>query len=556
MSILEQIIPVKELVGAQRRMPFHEWLFKRSRVQIRQSPYSLLGHEYLRDIIWDDSPDQTFEKAAQVGISTVELLKGIYVAEHLGKKALYFFQDDDAVSDFSNNRCLPILNESTYLRDRVGAINNVGLKDIGFGSIFFRGLYTRGRAKSVDGDAIFFDETSEINPDNLQLARDRVMHSDLQWIHALSQPGLPGQDIDFMFAGSDQRYWHLICPSCGNKDNVLELNFPKNFLELSSNQRRSKKFPDGATHYRGCENCGAQLDMSKGVWVAHQPSKKRRGYHLSQLYTQICPPDYPNYASSVMQEWKESRRSQSKMSRFTISILGFPYGGGAARVTDTLLNQREGDYGWAYEGAIGAFMGVDQGDRLHVAINIRSGALSLFSFFEEVESWDRLDYFMEKFGIAFCVVDALPSKHSAKAFASRHPGRVAIQYFQGKELKRGEELHEGIYKIDVVSQDRTESLDAFIDKIEAGLIWLPKRSLCEGAALSLVEDARRHLKKLIVKWEHKANGVTKRNYISGQHVENHYAMAMNSATIAAYEFGQQASPMVMPITRRVGGHAA
>jgi len=544
---LTRILPTEKFLPTSRRLTVPEWIV-RAQIMLRGKHYNLAGHEYLHDIIHDHSPDQVFEKAAQVGISTVVLIKSLYVAEHLGKKAIYFFQDDAAVSDFSNDRALSMLQESPYLKNRVRDINNVGLKKIGPGSLYFRGLFTKGKAKSVDGDMVVLDEVSEMKEEHRALALDRVMHSNLQWVFALSQPNLPGDGIDAEFATTDQHYWHIMCPSCGH-DNCLEHEFLETFRPIPS--KLASGFPEGATHYRGCSKCEAKLNMKAGKWIAHQPTKRRRGYHLSQLYTQIRPAGFPNYATKVMTEYEESRRSQAKMARFVISILGFPYGGGAARVHDELLNACEGSYGFTHAGT-GAYMGVDQGDVLTIAIGIRSGVRFKFLYFEETESWNRLDELMTRFGVEYCIIDAQPNKWNAKEFAAKHPRRVSIQYFGNTELRQAVELHESKWEINSVYVDRTESIDGFIDKMEIGLIEFPARAQTDsGLHLSRLEDMRRHLKKLIVKYEPRANGLMVRTYIRGPNIENHYGMACNSASIAAFEFGREPGPMCMPVFRQV-----
>ena len=78
------------------------------------------------------------------------------------------------------------------------------MKQINAGSLYFRGLFSKGKAKSVDADAIFLDELDEAKKDNIQFAMDRLLHSDLQWVHALSQPSFPGEGIDERFVESDQ----------------------------------------------------------------------------------------------------------------------------------------------------------------------------------------------------------------------------------------------------------------------------------------------------------------------------------------------------------------
>jgi len=182
----ERLLPKAHHLHTTGRLEPWDWI-RYAKIMNRGVPYRTEGgHEYLEQIIRDTHPNQVFEKAAQVAISTWMLIKSLYVAEHLGMKSLYYFQDDDAVSDFSNDRCLPMLRESPYLKTRAGDISNVKLKEVGPGKLFFRGLFSRGKAKTVDADMLIFDEVSEMNSSNMQLARDRIMHSKLQWVHYLS----------------------------------------------------------------------------------------------------------------------------------------------------------------------------------------------------------------------------------------------------------------------------------------------------------------------------------------------------------------------------------
>ena len=540
LNIFRNITPI---VSKKSQLTLPEWI-ARAQIMLRGEPYSFNKHEYLIKILDDKYPDQVFLKGAQVGISTLVLLKALYVADYLNKKAIYFFQDDGAVKDFSDDRANPLIKSSPYLSSRTRGTVNWGLKHIGpYGSLFMRGLSSASKAKSIDGDMIVLDEVSEMRDDFRALAQDRVMHSDLQWIHHLSQPDLPGKNIDAEFNTTDSHFWHLVCPGCGHRNN-LELNFPDNFLPIAKSNK--KKWPEGATHYRGCTQCGHHLIPKDGQWVARHPSRSRRGYHLSQLYTQIKPPNAPNYATHIMAEYEIAKLAEAKIKRFTISVLGFGYGGSNVRVTDELLNECESQLGFSYSES-GAFMGVDQGDILHIAIGIRRGRDFHVVYVEETESWNRLDILMAQYGVSLCLIDAMPNKHTAKSFVARHRGRAAIQYFTGKELRRGVETHEGFHEVDTVSMDRTEALDSMIDRMQGGRIWLPARKAVSGKDLATLEDLRRHLRALTTKNEATSTGMTRRVYDSGPNIVNHFAMALNSAATAAFDLGQQPGPMVMPI---------
>lgn len=548
---VSDIIPTSHYVATSSRKTLRDWIDYVG-ITLRGQPYSTDKHEYLNDILADTSPIQVFRKGAQVAISTTVLLKSMYVAEHLGKKVVYYFQSDSAVSDFSNDRCQPMLDSSPYLRDRCGTTVNVQLKHLGPGTLYFRGLMTRSAAKSIDADMMVADELDEAPEANYHFAFDRLMHSDLQWATSLSQPSIPGFGIDKQFEDTDQRFWNLVCNSCGYR-NCLELNWPSNFIPISKAKR--KTFPEKATHYRGCIKCGARLNPAEGEWIAKYPNRFKRGYHLSQLFTQIKPVQYPNVATKIMDEYEAYKTSQLKLERFVISVLGFPFAGGAARVDDNLLDFCEGETGFLYE-SNDCFMGIDQGDRLSIAIGQMVGHRLHMVHFEETEKWDRLDDLMSRYGVRYCVIDAMPNKHSAKSFASRYPGRVSIQYFAGKNLKQSEELFENSLCIPTVTMDRTDSLDALIDKMEGGFIVLPSRSKCDAKHLGVINDVRRHLKNLISKVEQSPTGVVKRVYLRGG-VENHYGMALNSACVAAFEMGVTSpGPMVLPVFTKFGGGRA
>lgn len=545
---IDELIPTDSYLPTGGRMSLPQWIVHAG-IIIRGKRYSLKGHEYLKQILEDTHPDQSFEKAAQVAISTLILIKSLYVSDHLGKKVVYYFQDDNAVSDFSADRANPMIESSQYLLSRVRGTDRVGLKHVGPGSLFFRGLWSRGKVKSLDCDMVVLDELDEAKDENIAFAKDRLLHSDLQWVFALSQPSHPGFGIDREFNETDQHYWFIICQSCGHR-NQFELNFPENFIPIATNQK--KLFPEGTTHYRGCSKCGSRLNMANGEWIAKNPSKTRRGYHLSQLYTQVKPAHGPNYATRCMAQYESSKKSQNKLANFQISWLGFPFAGGSARVTPELLEFISGEYGFSY-GEADCFMGVDQGDVLTISIaTFRNGKLR-FVYFEETEDWSRLDWLMSRFGVRFCVIDAQPNKYSAKSFASRHRGHVAIQYFAQSHNMEKKELLDGKIEIDAVLIDRTESIDSMIDRMEQGLIEIPSKKLCSGQSLSTIEDVWRHAQKLVAKYETTPSGLAKRVYIRGHSIENHFGMSMNNACLAAFDMGKRSSgTCVMPIWKGFG----
>jgi hypothetical protein len=495
-----------------RDTPLIEWTLRH--IYIKGKPFSFEGHKYLEELYRDVHPHEVIMKAAQMCMSTRMSCKTFWIGDIRPQtKSLYYFPTDTDVSDFSNDRAKKIIMESPYLSGKVKGVDNVGLKQIGKSTIYFRGMFTKRAVKSVDGDYVVLDELDEASPENIEFAYDRVMHSDLQWISELSQPSIPGYGISAVFEQSDQRYFLLKCPACGHWNNPVE-TFPGCMI---------KPLYDPA--YLGCENCESELDTQFGEWVAKYPGRtEMRGYQVSQLYSSIIPQGYVSQIDKIYQHWQRAKRKTQK-KRIMISIVGVPFAGDEQPITDESIKPALGTHRmlskqtWSY-------MGVDVGDTLHAAVgHLVGGGKLCVHWLEEFTDWQKLDALMVNHGVGLCVIDAMPYKNSAKEFARRFPNLVYIQYFKGDTLKEGIE-GEGELAVPKVTTDRTESLDDTVDMLKQGDIILPDRSEYE-----VVETCISHLKMLIKDLKEDSSGNKKYVYKGG--VENHFGMALNSMRIAA-----------------------
>ena len=508
------------------RMELLDWIAHHKimiQAGLKVRPFSLEGHEYLREIYSEHAPEEVYEKAAQVGISVYHVLKALWLCDQYELKVLYYFPTDDAVEEFGTDRLDPIINNTLYLSERVsearetGGAYNRGLKQIGKSKVFMRGMMTKGKVKTVDGDYLVLDELDEANQENKDFAFDRILHSSLQWSSELSQPTLPDFGIDQSFGESDQRYWMLKCPACGEY-NCLEENFPKNFM------RRK----DGGW-YRGCLKCSSPLDMSLGEWVERYPGRDKRGYHLSQLYTTIRPEHVRDPADAIMKKYFKARKPSQKKN-FQISIVGFPYGGENQPITDGVLDNCEAEYVMGPGAGMATGMGIDVGDILHIVvrginpITLRPRIL----WAESTDDWDRLGQLMRIFCPQVGVIDAMPYKASAKRFALAFKGQVYIQYFKGREqvTSEGEEEKE----VQVIQVERTETLDDTCSEFVDCEIEIPAMRLHEGKQLQAIQDFRSHLKRLVSETVERPDGRKERVYKGN--VPNHFGMAANSARIA------------------------
>jgi len=496
--------------------------------------FSLEGHEYLREIYEEHVPEERYRKAAQVGISVYHVLKALWLCDQYKLKVLYYFHTDDAVEEFGADRLDPMIQNTEFLRERVlearetGGAYNKGLKNIGKSKIFMRGMMTKGKVKTVDGDYLILDELDEANQENKEFAFDRILHSFLQWSSELSQPSIADYGIDKSFQESDQRFWMLRCPVCGHF-NCLEEDFPQNFIR--SPGKKSKL--EGRKYYRGCLKCRAELDMAAGEWVPKYPGRDVRGYHLSQLYTTIKPEHVADPADAIMKKYLRARKSSEKKN-FTISILGYPYGGESQPITDRVLDNCEAEYLMSPNAGVATGMGVDVGDTLHIVIRGRNNeGRPRILWMEATEDWGRIGKLAFEFGPPVYVIDAMPYKAKAKdiilgLLKAGLRARGFLQYFKESQKLTTEGMYEK--EVNVVHRDRTESLDDTTGEFANHAIEIPAMKIHQGEQLVSIEEFRSHLKQLTADTIERASGVKARVYKTN--VPNHFGMAANSARIA------------------------
>ena len=404
------------------------------------------------------------KKRARSGLTIYSLGRVTQGADQRGERWIYFLPTDEEADLFVADRVDAMIRESDYLSSRMGKTDRRELKQIGPGLVYFRGLWTKRRAKSVPADGLVFDELDEHKPENIAMAKDRILASTVQRTISLSVPSFSNYGINRQFKETDQRYYQHKCGSCGEW-NCLDREFPHNFIPITAQNRKSH--PDGATHYRGCRSCGAKLDMASGVWVAEFPDRDKRGYFVSRLYTLRCPPDSPNVATYLWREYETSHRSIEDAERWNISFRALPFDGEGARINDDLLLSLERDTGFAYSGS-NCVMGVDCGNSLHCQVHQRIGDNLVLLYAERTKSWDRVAELFRLFNCYVAGVDRGPELHSARRFAAAFPGRVFLMSFGSDEIDTREErfvtrkirddLHDGRTKVPWVTLDRTASL--------------------------------------------------------------------------------------------------
>ncbi len=471
-----------------------------SRINLDRGLFSFNRHEYLRTPYSDNHPYQVEMKCTQMGNTIRAILRTLHSALYHKNLVgvIYLFPSRRGSGDFSRSRITPLINTNPDSLGRyVKETDSVELKRVAGKNIYFRGTKSREGLVSDPADLIVYDEY-DLFPKGIEgIAEGRLAHSDFKWQHFLSNPSLPKMGIDKKFAQTDQRYWMLKCPGCGGHT-CMEDYFPDCLQET----------PDGRV-IRLCMKCrDKELDPAVGEWVARRPSiTDKRGYHYSQLWSQYMEP------ADILSQYQAGENLRD-LYNFKI---GFPYVEAENKLDIEEVLQLCKDHGIASRDPGPCFMGVDQGNQLHVVIG-RMHPDRLVHVAEYLD-WEELDRLMKNFNVTLCVVDAMPEKRNARAFAEKFKGKVFLNFYNHHQ--KGDYVWNEPRMI--VSSNRTESLDASHTVLQGAGVALPKR--CEP-----VEEFALHCSNMAREIKEEDDGSVIYNWINTG--PDHYRHAFNYAWIA------------------------
>jgi phage terminase large subunit GpA-like protein len=233
-------------------------------------------------------------------------------------------------------------------------------------------------------DLAKFEMTPKGDPE--KLAESRASGFEEAKIVRISTPQIAGTcRITRAFLRSDQRFYHVPCPHCGNMAPLTWENFMKN---LYPERLHAACF--------SCDSCGALINhshkvamVSAGNWVPHNPFGNHPGFHLWRAY--VPQRDWASIAVEYAQvmgwtgvearerteeEAQEAVEAETEQT-FWNDVLGLPYeqaskGPDWEKLRDRVEKAEDGQYlPRTIVPALGVLLtsGVDfQGDRIEVTI--------------------------------------------------------------------------------------------------------------------------------------------------------------------------------------------
>lgn len=233
-------------------------------------------------------------------------------------------------------------------------------------------------------DVAKFEMTPKGDPE--KLAESRASGFEDAKIARISTPQIAGTcRITRAFSRSDQRFYHVPCPHCGNMAPLTWENFRRN---IDPERLHAACFT--------CDSCGSVIGhqhkvamVAAGRWVAHNPRGDHPGFHLWRAY--VPQRDWASIAVEYAQvmgwtgvqarieteeEAKDKVEAETEQTFFN-DVLGLPYeqaskGPDWEKLRDRVENAEEGQYlpkGIVPACGVLLTAGVDfQGDRIEVTI--------------------------------------------------------------------------------------------------------------------------------------------------------------------------------------------
>lgn len=447
-------------------------------------------------------PDQVHEKATQMGNTSMAFLRSIHGCIHkfpLG--VIYYFPTDHAVYDFSRTRIKPLVQKNKVIQDSMEDTDNVGVKRVGRSFMYFRGLKSITAVLSAPADMVVLDEMDRAAPDACEAAYERLSASSFKWILRLSNPTIPDYGINKEFQKSDQRFWLLKCRACGEWT-CLEDEFPNCFLRTAN------------MCVPWCKKCHRMLDKNDGAWVAKYPDRvEKHGYHYSQLFSSTVD------GIDIWNRYQDAMAS-GRLQVFYNFKLGMPYASAKEQLTIEMVKACAVKFfpRDPFKSSEPVFMGVDQGRDLHIVFKRLGPLKKILTWFAIEKDFEQLDKYVEKCQI--CIIDGMPEMRKARELASRHQGKVFLNFYNEHQKGSARWNEEQM----TVEENRTESLDASHEMIAKQRIIIPRHD-------ALMDEYAKHCKNMAKRLE-EDNETGSKRYVWVKNGDDHFRHADNYAMIA------------------------
>ena len=429
------------------------WITLNGFVNEYNKPLEFVNHRFLIDYMVDDHNVIVTKKAAQVGMTVAETLRGIHYAAFGGKNTIHTLQTSDVIKGFVAPKVNPIIEYNPKIRALM-KVDSESLKQFGENFIYYRGAQAESQAINITADVLNIDEYDRSNQKVVEVYRSRLDASPDPKIRYFSNPSAIGFGVDGLYQQSDQRHWFITCRRCGHA----------NFIDWQPSDELNH-YVDVDKAIYACGKCGKEItdkDRINGEWVTKYPDRKIHGYWVSQLM-----------APWVSAQHIIEKQITSSTEYFHNFVLGKAYTPTDLIVNrDTILRACSPSLIPKVQVAIG----VDNGVVKHWVAGTPQGVFD----YGKTESWEEIERLLLMYN-AVMVIDANPYPNIPKQLVEKYKGRVFINYYKRDSKNLGIVLWREGKEYGVVTADRTKVFDLVANEIaESRLLFRQTPHQLEG----------------------------------------------------------------------------
>jgi len=511
---------------------------------------------YLKEIMdclshMDRSKKVVFKKGAQVGGTECGNNWIGYIIDQDPGTCMIVWPSLPDVMTNTKLRITPLIEHTPVLKEKIQ--NHKGrkegssarFKNFDGGALVLTGANSASGLRSVPARFLFLDEIDaypddvegEGDPISLVSARSRTFSKRKAFL--CSTPTFKGRSkIHKEFIASDQRFFHVPCPHCKEKQ---KLKWEQISFEVAKNEDGSElRDEDGfslvekASYF--CEHCGEEIQehhktkmLSHGEWIPENPRSPTPGFHLNALYS---PLGWYSWKEAA-QDFVKTDGDPDKEKAFVNTVLGEPYEEKGEKPQHDALYSRREEYaiGTVPREVVFLTAAVDvQGDRLECEVMGWARNRERWSIEHKViagkpsddSTWDDLGNFLEssffnvdgiEMGIMKCGIDSGFATQSVYNFCRRYDpsrvfplkGRSDLQtmigtpssvdlksQITGKKIRRGIRIWPvgvNLIKTEIYGDLQKEAPESILDGFPKGFIHFPQYD--EEYFLQLTAEERR-----------------------------------------------------------------
>jgi hypothetical protein len=401
-------------------------------VNERGNPIEFRNHLFLYDIYEDWTPIQAIPKAAQIGFSTLAILKTLFAASKRKRNVIYTLPTVGDANQFVSEKVNQIISLNPAINSLVKDKDNLDQKKVGERFIYYRGTFTEKAALMFSSDLNVYDEEDRSDSKVIDQYESRLQFSDYKGQWHFSNPSFPNIGSHKFWLLSDQKHWFIKCPHCHYEQ----------YLDWDKNV-------DLERECYVCQRCHNELDSEArrvGRWVKKWGNKDISGYWINQMMACWLP------ARDLIRAYHEKPRDY-----FYNFVLGLPYIGSDIVVdADLILRNTSTDEPSKKDVCIGVDVGLEK----HVVVGNPAGIFKVF----KAKNWEDIEREFLKYD-AVMVIDAMPDLTEPRRLMQKYKGKVFLNSF--KEGMPGNEIIK--FKKDkdygLVVSDRTRVIQKFIDEL-------------------------------------------------------------------------------------------